>query len=128
MIYFITSDDLPDYPIKIGYSDDRNVNSRPSGLQTGNPHKLFILGTKPGDWSREWMWHKVFESDRIEGGEWFRRSQRLMSAIENVEEAEINQLATKMREARPPKKSRVIKPRAVMINESFLSSLRDEAA
>jgi hypothetical protein len=67
MIYFIK--DTVSQAIKIGHSD--NPEKRIGSLQTGNPHKLQLLGTVPGTELDEVRYHDQFASYRMEG-EWFR--------------------------------------------------------
>ncbi len=67
MIYFIK--DTVSQAIKIGYS--KKPKSRIGGLQTGNPHKLILLGTVTGKEIDEVAFHGRFAQHRLEG-EWFK--------------------------------------------------------
>jgi hypothetical protein len=80
-LYFITSAELADYPIKIGYTDNADVSARLRTLQNGNPHKLEILASLPGSLSDERRMFERFAALRM-AGEWFRRSPELVSFIE----------------------------------------------
>jgi len=77
LIYFITCE-LPDFPIKVGWSSDFKV--RLSGLQMGLPYKLKVLLTMEGSLEYEQSLHIAFNEYRMEG-EWFRRGQKLMDFI-----------------------------------------------
>jgi len=79
MIYFITGES-EGYPVKIGYTA-KNVHKRLENLQVGNPEKLFVIGTTEGNCVYEGVWHREFSQDWV-FGEWFRRTDRLMNAIE----------------------------------------------
>ena len=63
MIYFVK--DTVTQAIKIGYS--KKPKDRLSGLQTGNPHKLVILGTVAGTANEEASFHGKFVQHRLEG-------------------------------------------------------------
>jgi hypothetical protein len=67
MIYFIK--DTGTQAIKIGYS--AKPPRRVGDLQTGNPHKLVLLGTVGGKKADEEALHVKFAQYRLEG-EWFR--------------------------------------------------------
>ncbi len=67
MIYFIK--DTVSQAIKIGYS--KKPKSRLGELQTGNPHKLIIVGTVKGTEADEHSFHGKFAEHRLEG-EWFK--------------------------------------------------------
>jgi hypothetical protein len=68
MIYFIK--DTGTQAIKIGHSA-RRPEDRIGELQTGNPHKLQLLGTVPGTECDEVRYHDQFAAYRLEG-EWFQ--------------------------------------------------------
>src|SRR5207249_616896 len=55
--------------IKIGYS--RKPLKRLGMLQTGNPHKLILLGSVAGTPDDEASFHSRFAQHRLEG-EWFK--------------------------------------------------------
>lgn len=74
MIYFIQAKKH----IKIGYSDDPCTRLRE--LQTGNPHKLKLMATMPGDSQTEIGLHEVFKKYRVEG-EWFKYTGHLQCCI-----------------------------------------------
>ena len=67
MIYF--TKDTGSQAIKIGYS--RKPIKRLGGLQTGNPHKLILLGSVAGTLDDEASFHSKFAQHRLEG-EWFK--------------------------------------------------------
>ncbi len=67
MIYFIK--DTVSQAIKIGYS--KSPKKRVGGLQTGNPHKLVLLGIVAGTEAEETAFHVRFAQYRMEG-EWFK--------------------------------------------------------
>ncbi len=68
MIYFIK--DTVSQAIKIGYSS-KKPEQRLSDLQTGNPHKLILIGIIPGTPDDELSFHGKFAQHRLEG-EWFK--------------------------------------------------------
>lgn len=78
-VYFIRSGDYG--PVKIGTA--RNVDSRLRTLQTGNPERLALIGTEPGDGTRERELHARFASARITG-EWFSPTADLLAYISGV--------------------------------------------
>jgi hypothetical protein len=80
-IYFISSDDVPDYPIKIGYARDPEM--RLLELQVGNPYTLKILGHIEGTCRHEYWLHHEFAKSRLQG-EWFSRTPELMKRIEEL--------------------------------------------
>ena len=67
MIYFIK--ELGTQAIKIGFS--KTPKERIGGLQTGNPHKLLLLGMVRGTPNDEAAFHGKFSQHRMEG-EWFK--------------------------------------------------------
>jgi hypothetical protein len=67
VIYFIK--DTVTLAIKIGYS--KKPNERLGSLQTGNPSKLILLGTIPGNETDEATFHIKFAQYQLEG-EWFK--------------------------------------------------------
>jgi hypothetical protein len=67
VIYFIK--DTASQAIKIGYS--ATPKKRLAGLQTGNAHKLVLLGSVPGKPDEEQAFHGKFAQHRLEG-EWFK--------------------------------------------------------
>ncbi len=78
-VYFIQGE--TGGPIKIGYSDD--VAKRLKGLQTGHPDNLKVLFTYPGSQEDEKEMHLKFEAIRLRG-EWFRPTDEIFSAIEEL--------------------------------------------
>lgn len=80
-VYFISTDDVPDFPIKIGKVLNNDVEARMAMLQCGMPYRLKVLGVEDGDWEREGNLHIAFAHVRIPGGEWFRRSPDLLKYI-----------------------------------------------
>lgn len=81
LIYFISCEELANYPVKIGFCAGE-LGKRLGELQVGNPHPLEVLATVYGSYRQEQSLHGVLADDRI-GGEWFRRSptlERLLGA------------------------------------------------
>jgi Meiotically Up-regulated Gene 113 (MUG113) protein len=69
-------------PIKIGYTDDPNLQDRFSGIQTGNPYPLRVLGViASGTYRSEGLIHQKFSSTRMRG-EWFKCTDTLRTFIE----------------------------------------------
>jgi len=87
-IYFISTDEVPNYPIKIGVSDN-GAEKRRQTLQNGCPYKLCVLASFVGSRGMEWELHRKFSAFRMER-EWFARHDELMNYIatlSSVEEA-----------------------------------------
>lgn len=95
MIYFIQSMELVNRvagrthsnrvwgPIKIGFTDDYNLNSRLDCLQTGNPYRLRVVGViAAGTFEDEHKIHGLFSDSRL-CGEWFRFTSALKQYINN---------------------------------------------
>lgn len=78
-VYFVTSDCMPDYPIKVGFTDGE-MGQRLRALQNGNPHKLMVLGTMSGKIEDELAILKRFANLRMES-EWLQRTDELMDFI-----------------------------------------------
>lgn len=76
-IYFVGP---KDGPVKIGKA--KNVRYRLSGLQTGSPVELELLGVMIGRPNLERALHSRFERYR-KHGEWFEKSQEIIEFIEN---------------------------------------------
>ena len=68
---------------KVGHSANMpGVMKRISTLQTGNPYKLFLLGTADGGFKKESEIHKQHMMKRVRhNGEWFRLSQNDVDEI-----------------------------------------------
>lgn len=79
-VYFIRAGNY----IKIGYADD--PRKRLKELQTGNPNKLELLGSIPGDVSREKEVHHIFSDFRV-NGEWFELTTDILAYIHQHKEA-----------------------------------------
>lgn len=97
-VYFATCDlpEMPDFPIKIGFSI--KVGVRLPALQTGMPWPLVVLAKTPGTLEREGCFHLTYMHLRMTG-EWFRRGPDLMSHIaELAAEALRPTVANDMRE------------------------------
>lgn len=77
LIYFIRCGKY----IKIGYSS--NPEQRLKELQVGNPHKLKLVNTMPGDSKTELSLHKLYDSKRVHG-EWFRYEGDLKRSIISI--------------------------------------------
>jgi hypothetical protein len=81
-VYFIQQGDTG--PIKIGYTETLDsLSGRMSGLQTGNPHKLWCLATIDGTIADEHALHDRFKESHIRG-EWFAHSQELIYYIRSL--------------------------------------------
>lgn len=80
VIYFISAD-KSDYPVKIGFTAV-DPWSRLSDLQIGNPSKLIVLATMPGDKKFERTLHARFYGDH-QMGEWFTRTDDLWSLMKS---------------------------------------------
>ena len=68
--------------IKIGYTAG-NAERRMAQLQTGQPLKLKLLGTIPGEREGEIGLHREFEEFRI-NGEWFIPNEYLITIIDEM--------------------------------------------
>lgn len=65
-------------PVKIGRG---NAANRIKTLQTGNPERLWIVGTIADVGYTEEFWHAAFATTRM-AGEWFRPTRELLQAID----------------------------------------------
>jgi hypothetical protein len=74
-IYFAEMGDW----IKIGYTAGKPAR-RIAQLQTGQPQRIKLLGTIPGDMDAESSLHQEFRDYRV-GGEWFEKSERLKLVV-----------------------------------------------
>lgn len=81
-VYFISTDAVKSYPIKIGRAIKEQ--SRLSSLQSGCPYPLRILATCPGSHVVEKGLHWRFAKYRLQG-EWFRRGRLLMRFISELQ-------------------------------------------
>lgn len=79
-VYFIQSED--NKAIKIGYTAGR-PEERLRSLQTGQPHKLNLLCTMPGDRQYEKSLHRRFHKYRL-GGEWFKPHPDVLALISEI--------------------------------------------
>lgn len=77
VVYFIQMQNSKG-PIKIGVAEDARF--RLSDLQVGNPHKLRLLGSCPGDRRLEATIHKRLKNWRIRG-EWFQPTIEVVDEI-----------------------------------------------
>jgi hypothetical protein len=86
VVYFVTSDDVQDHPIKIGFSRRDVQMRRLQQLNRGFPYELHVLATiKVAGLSDERAWHERFAHLRLRG-EWFKRDESLLKAIrESIE-------------------------------------------
>lgn len=81
--YFVSTNAVPDYPIKIGLSTRNGLGLRMYNLQNACPYPLIVLkAVKATTWGEKAL-HRMFEEDRMER-EWFARSPRLMALIERA--------------------------------------------
>jgi hypothetical protein len=78
-VYFIQA--VNGGPVKIGWTSDEKFQNRLSGLQTGNPYRLQVIGTMEGDQQVERSLHKQFQHLRL-CGEWFENTDELMEFIQ----------------------------------------------
>lgn len=83
-IYFASTDDVPDYPIKIGLTTEGRALFRMSNMQTACPYKLVMLALIPVFITgQEGMIHGLFAATRLQG-EWFARSPELLGYIDGL--------------------------------------------
>lgn len=80
-IYFISTSEVPDYPIKIGKT--QNLEYRLAALQSACPYRLEIINSYHGCAAGEKILHIDYHKDRL-NGEWFRRTPELMAEIERL--------------------------------------------
>lgn len=78
-VYFISTNDVPGFPIKIGYARS-DADMRLRALQTGCPYRLVVLATIRGSRATETRLHGEFAVLRM-NGEWFQRSIELMETV-----------------------------------------------
>lgn len=81
MIYFIQ--DSANLAIKIGFTGSREevaAEMRLKALQTGNPSRLILLATMPGDKAVEGQLHQRFDAHCV-AGEWFKPAPDLIRFI-----------------------------------------------
>lgn len=79
VVYFVNCEAAK--AIKIGIS--RDVRSRLSSIQTGNPFKLSLIGCVPGTITEERILHEYFSEIRAVG-EWFYTNDRLIRYTTDV--------------------------------------------
>jgi len=79
MIYFVQA---AAGPIKIGFTDQANINRRLLSLQHGTYERLTLMLVVAGDLAAEDAVHTRFRSLRIRG-EWFRADASLLAYIES---------------------------------------------
>ena len=80
-VYFISTDEVPKFPIKIGITD--NLSLRLAGLQCGCPYKLKVIGAVQAVPSIERNLHIAFAQYRL-SGEWFKRHRNLIKYIDDL--------------------------------------------
>ena len=83
LVYFISTDEVAKFPIKIGYSTLAGYKQRMISLQIGCPYKLQSLCTTPGARQDELDIQRDFAHLLIRG-EWFRRDPSLNEFIETL--------------------------------------------
>lgn len=83
-IYFISSNDVPNFPIKVGFTT-KDPSIRLSTLQGGCPYKLCVIGSIRGSASTEAELLKRFGADRL-SGEWVARSSQLHEYVNTLVE------------------------------------------
>lgn len=81
-IYFVSSEALSNFPIKIGIAY-QPLDGRIKSLQNGSPYRLVILAKMPGTATGEADLHRRFRDHRLES-EWFARTPELLNAIERI--------------------------------------------
>lgn len=87
IVYFIGN--VEEKIVKIGTTKNK-VDLRLKGIQTGNPHKLTVFKTIPGNKQIETMYHLALHKYNL-NGEWFRlvpvviQFCQLTEVIENLE-------------------------------------------
>ncbi len=75
-IYFVGSADFTG-PVKIGWT--RDLDRRLSAIQCGNPVRLAVWASIPGELLEELSLHASFSESRTrEDGEWYNQTQRLL--------------------------------------------------
>lgn len=79
-IYYIRNGEKG--PVKIGFTAS-SAHKRMKQLQTGQPEKLIMLGTSPGEMIDEQSIHRELK-DYCLNGEWFDAKPELMSVIKKV--------------------------------------------
>jgi len=80
MIYFIQSGN--NGPIKIGYTD-KEVKSRLSSMQTGNPLQIIVLGTIYGFQDEEKDLHEIFKNYKMDR-EWFYPHPYFIQCVDSI--------------------------------------------
>lgn len=78
-VYFVGIE--PDGPIKIGFTS--NITERMRDLQIASPYPLTLLATLRGGSALERVIHESLSDTRL-SGEWFERSDRLLSFISDI--------------------------------------------
>lgn len=81
-IYFVSTDEIPDFPIKIGWTK-RHDHLRLKQLQNGCPYRLKILAIVHALDHMESALHAKFKHLRMTG-EWMRRAPDLMEYIDQL--------------------------------------------
>jgi hypothetical protein len=96
MIYFIQAVDGG--PIKIGFTD-KNIKTRLSIIQVGNPRELQIIGLIDNDVYSEEVLHNQFNKYLIRG-EWFEPASEILKFIEDnnsIDKESLSAIHTKRR-------------------------------
>lgn len=93
MIYFVSDGEY----VKIGFTDDVDVDRRLAALQIGNARKLTLLGVIEGGRESETVLHRVFDGIRIRG-EWFRITLLDEEETDAEKEIDISSLSGKASE------------------------------
>lgn len=81
-VYFLSDGDA----IKIGHASGK-LERRVSGIQTGHPGELVVLGAFPADIYGEMELHARFAHLRIRG-EWFRSDPELLDFIASAKQSQ----------------------------------------
>jgi hypothetical protein len=80
-VYFLTAE-REGFPIKIGFSQFPTI-ARLRQVQMGCPYPLVLLGTMMGSRAEEARLHKQFAQWRL-SGEWFERTQAILSYVKSA--------------------------------------------
>jgi hypothetical protein len=75
-VYFISTEEVPNFPIKIGIAWQA-AELRTASINTHCPYQLEILASFEGTLWHERILHERFAADRLRG-EWFKRSVNVM--------------------------------------------------
>lgn len=83
---YLAGTDRPDYPVKIGFTQGKEPDSRISSLQIGCPYKLKVLDSFKGRYSDERAAHEALSDHRL-SGEWFEDCENVRDVFAQIAEA-----------------------------------------